>query len=604
MDEAELRRLAEAFRAILGDRIRDPAEAARLDTELADALALPEGQAKAALRAVLSSHPATRAFMREQGSAGGTGWRLPPSPPMGRGPGDPAPSGPAPEELRDDTGVANGDRSIPGPAPAPPAATPPAGRHLAVDLPERAPAGSRITLLVRITLATPSQGASAQLRPMDVPPEGREVTITVSAPGLAPQGDLEQDVRVPQAADSDPVRFSFRVDRVGLHTVTVRAFAGGTFVGEHAVQISVEVGAALEEGPTQIAAMGALASEPGEVTLQVSMTDDDRYSFQLIGEALFPVELSRRLAGNPSDVVDAIAGELRAMAAGTSPFTTPALIRNRLQNLGVQLWADAVPEAIRRQYWDQAGSIRSFTVASDMDTIPWELLYPVDGDNDNGFLVEQFPVVRRVYGQGRTRRLPLASAAYVVPPNSPGNARDEVELVRAVLGDAIADQGVLDRLDQMVALLEQAPSVLHFACHNQFNQATGSVVNLDGGPFRPGDLAMAVQRRGLAAASPLVFFNACRTAGEIDGFVQLMGWAKQFMAAGAGAFLGSLWAVRSSSARTFADAFYQAFVTRHQPLGVASLQARQAIATDDGDPTWLAYTVYGNPAATIGSEGP
>jgi hypothetical protein len=439
---------------------------------------------------------------------------------------------------------------------------------------------------------------------MDVPPEGREVTITVSAPGLVPQGDLEQDVRVPQAADSDPVRFSFRADRVGLHTVTVRAFAGGTFVGEHAVQISVEVGAALEEGPTQIAAMGALASEPGEVTLQVSRTDDDRYSFQLIGEALFPVELARRLAGNPSDVVDAIAGELRAMAARTSPFTTPALIRNRLQNLGVQLWADAVPAAIRRQFWEQAGNIRSFTVASDMDTIPWELLYPLDGDNDNGFLVEQFPVVRRVYGQGRTRRLPLASAAYVVPPNSPGNARDEVELVRAVLGDAIADQGVLDRLDEMVALLEQAPSVLHFACHNQFNQATGSVVNLDGGPFRPGDLAMAAQRRSLAAASPLVFFNACRTAGEIPGLVQMMGWAKQFMAAGAGAFLGSLWAVRSSSARTFADTFYQAFVTRRQPLGAASLQARQAIAADDGDPTWLAYTVYGNPAATIGTEGP
>jgi CHAT domain len=601
MEEADLRRLAEGFRAILRDRIRDPDEATRVDAELAAALALPEGQAKAALRTVLFRHPATRAFVHEQGGAGGTGWRLPPSPPAWRGTGE-APPEPEPEELRGDTGVANGGRPVP--APAPPATAPPAGRHLAVDLPERAPTGSRITLLVRITLARPDRGASAELRPMDVPPEGREVTITVSAPGLVPQGDLEQDVRVPQAADSDPVRFSFRADRVGLHTVTVRAFAGGTFVGEHALQISVEVGAALEEGPTQIAAMGALASEPGEVTLQVSRTDDDRYSFQLIGEALFPVELSRRLAGNPSDAVDAIAAELRAMAARTSPFTTPAMIRNRLQNLGIQLWADAVPEAIRRQFWDQAGNIRSFTIASDMDTIPWELLYPVDRANDNGFLVEQFPVVRRVYGQGRTRRLPLASAAYVVPPNSPGNARDEVELVRAVLGDGIADQGVLGRLDQMVALLEQAPSVLHFACHNQFNQATGSVINLDGGPFRPSDLARAVQQRSLAAASPLVFFNACRTAGEIAGFVQLMGWAKQFMAAGAGAFLGSLWAVRSSSARTFADAFYQAFVARGQPLGVASLQARQAIVADDGDPTWLAYTVYGNPAATIGTEGP
>jgi hypothetical protein len=659
MEESDLRRLAVAFRAVLmevricpvpgcdfrGDgplcEIHDEflisdEEAARVDAELARALELPEGQARAALRAALSSHPAARAFMREQGMAGGTGWRLPPGPALSRGapqaPAEPAgqggrsgtcarpgcdtpllDDGRCPVHMIDTLTTEVGAQRVAGGLAGAgtrhdradtPATAPSARRHLAVDLPEQAPARSRVTLLVRITPAEPGQGSSAELRPMDVPPEGRDVTITVSAPGLVPLSDLEQDLHVPQAGDSDPVRFGFRADRVGLHTVTVRAFAGGTFVGELAMQMSVEVGAALEEGSTQIADMGPLASEPGEVTLQVGRTDDDRFSFQLIGDALFPVELSRRLAGDPSDVVAAIVDELRAMAGGTSPFTTPALIRNRLQNLGAQLWADAVPETIRRQFWEQAANIRSFTIASDMDTVPWELLYPVDGDNDNGFLVEQFPVVRRVYGQGRTRTIPLADAAYVVPPGSPTNASQEVEAVQALLGAGVANRGVLTRLDELIALLASAPSVLHFACHNQFNQTTGSAVSLDGGPFRPGDLAMAVQRRGLAAASPLVFFNACRTAGEIPGLVRMMGWAKQFMAAGAGAFLGSLWAVRSSSARTFADAFYQEFVTRREPLGVASLKARQAITADDGDPTWLAYTVYGNPAASIGRERP
>jgi CHAT domain-containing protein len=115
-------------------------------------------------------------------------------------------------------------------------------------------------------------------------------------------------------------------------------------------------------------------------------------------------------------------------------------------------------------------------------------------------------------------------------------------------------------------------------------------------------VAIAVQKHGLATASPIVFFNACRTAGEVPGLVQMMGWAKQFMGAGAGAFLGSLWAVRSNSAQSVADAFYQGFVTDRLPLGAASLRARQAIA-EEGDPTWLAYTVYGNPAATIGEQG-
>jgi CHAT domain-containing protein len=97
----------------------------------------------------------------------------------------------------------------------------------------------------------------------------------------------------------------------------------------------------------------------------------------------------------------------------------------------------------------------------------------------------------------------------------------------------------------------------------------------------------------------LVFFNGCRTAGEIPGFTQMIGWAEEFMRAGAGAFIGSLWAVRSSSARTFAERFYSALVRDGESLGVASWQARQAIEADEGDPTWLAYTVYGNPSASV-----
>ncbi len=425
------------------------------------------------------------------------------------------------------------------------------------------------------------------------------MTITVAAPGLAPYDDLEQDLKVPADTDSEPVRFGFRADRIGLHTVTVRAFAGGTFLGELAAQISVEVSAPLEEGPTHRAAMATLASELGEVTMQVSLTDDNRYSFQLIGERLFPVEYSRRLAGDPTEVLESLVSELRAMAAGTSEYTTPSLIRNRFKNLGAQLWADAVPEAIRTQFWDQAGRIRSFTVASDMDTLPWELLYPVDGDNENGFLVEQFPVVRRVYGQGRVLRLPLTSAAYIVPAGSPRNADDEVQAVRRRLGGGVSERGVVQRLEDLNALLLDPPSVLHFASHNQFIDTAGSVLGMEGGPFRPSDLAVAVQKRGLSAASPLVFFNACRTAGEIPGLAHMMGWAKQFMGAGAGVFLGTLWAVRSSSAKVFADAFYQAFVTQRLPLGPASVHARRAISADDSDPTWLAYSIYGNPSATI-----
>jgi hypothetical protein len=81
VEETDLRQLAMAVRAILNSLIPDPAEASRIDVEIARALALPQGEGKSALRAVLSSHPALRAWMREQGVSGGTSWRLLPEPP-------------------------------------------------------------------------------------------------------------------------------------------------------------------------------------------------------------------------------------------------------------------------------------------------------------------------------------------------------------------------------------------------------------------------------------------------------------------------------------------------------------------------------------------
>ena len=151
--------------------------------------------------------------------------------------------------------------------------------------------------MVQVTL-TGQPGASALLKSMVVPPGGCYITITVTAPGLIPAGDLEQDLYVPAASDSEPIRFGFRTGRAGLHPVLVRAFAAGTFVGELSLQVSVEAGGKLKEGPVRTAVLAGLVAEPGEVTLQVSRTDEDRYSFQLIGEAFYPVELTRRL-GRP-----------------------------------------------------------------------------------------------------------------------------------------------------------------------------------------------------------------------------------------------------------------------------------------------------------------
>jgi CHAT domain-containing protein len=233
--------------------------------------------------------------------------------------------------------------------------------------------------------------------------------------------------------------------------------------------------------------------------------------------------------------------------------------------------------------------------------VPWELVYPVDERHNEGFLVQQLPVLRRVREQQPATSLAMQSAAYVVPPGSPGDALEEIADVRSRLGGQVQDLGIVERREELDTLLQMPPSILHFACHNEFTDA-GSTVWMGDESFDPTDLELAAGVKSMRAQAPLVFFNACRTAGEIAGLTRPMSWARQFMAAGAGAFIGSLWLVRSDLARSFADAFYASLVTQRRPLGEAVLEARRARMNDGGDPTWLAYTVYGPQGARVATD--
>jgi CHAT domain-containing protein len=88
--------------------------------------------------------------------------------------------------------------------------------------------------------------------------------------------------------------------------------------------------------------------------------------------------------------------------------------------------------------------------------------------------------------------------------------------------------------------------------------------------------------------------NSCTSGGAVPFYIDMAGWAESFLRAGCGGFIGSLWEVRDSSARTFAEHFYDG-VCGGKTLGEAVRAARGALRCSD--PTYLAYTLYGNPAS-------
>jgi hypothetical protein len=524
---------------------------------------------------------------------------------------DPQQLEPSPDETStpasntDATRTHTDDFDASGPLPPRTPTTPTAEpRRLVAELAEQTSPGREVPLHVQIVRGSGRDGRGVQLRPLFLPPDGARVLITIHAPGLVVVDELQQELHVVPGRDSDVLRFRLKAPTPGLHQVTVRAFRGGTFLGEVTCQISVEHDSVTRDGPQRHAPLPSMAFDPGEITLQVLKDEAaGTFSFQLISETFYAPEIFHFRAGDPRRATEQIYAELRraAKAAATAGGDGDASrLRDRLRNHGVQLWTSAVPQAVQSQFWDEADNVTAFTVLGEHDIVPWELLYPLnEGREDRGFLAEWLPVVRRVFGQDRVRSLSLPGVAFVVPPGSPADAGQEVTSLRARLGTQVADAGVLSERAALTALIEGGHAgLLHFACHNSFT-GTGSCVTMADGPFDPIDLASAAQLRTLRPHRPLVFFNACRSAGEIDWFGESLGWAPQFLNAGAGAFVGTLWPVRSRSALQFAEAFYDQLITHRRPLGQASLAARQTIRDlHGGDPTWLAYAVYGSPAAT------
>ena len=476
------------------------------------------------------------------------------------------------------------------------AAGAPAGRwrYLKGQCPESVPTGEPFSLLASVAMAG---RARTRLRPFDVPPEGRDVLLVVHAPGLRLLGPQRMAVHVPFDGDSEPVMFELRADAPGSRQVSVTAWLGGTYLGELLVEVTVERDG--RPGPSRDV-HARITAEPIEGAVSLVVRYDpaqNAYRFEFRDEDN-PDEVTSHLAYNPGPQVEQLVGGLDELAKGRSGYSA-AQTRDYLVNAGAALWRGLVPGRLREQFWERQHRIRQLTILADKDAIPWELLYPMDPGYDAGFLVEQFPVTRAVFGRRPARWLNLAPARFVLPEGSPPEAKAEIEAMRRLLDPEQPPDAVISALTPLLEVIRGGDfGLLHFACHNRFDPAGGSSITLDSRQFTPTLLTTAAIGQVLARSAPTVFINACRSAGHSASYNQLDGWASKFLEAGAAAFIGSLWAVSDGAAREFAAELY-GHLQAKSSLGEAVIHARQAAASQPGDPTWLAYTVYGDPRARI-----
>ncbi len=92
---------------------------------------------------------------------------------------------------------------------------------------------------------------------------------------------------------------------------------------------------------------------------------------------------------------------------------------------------------------------------------------------------------------------------------------------------------------------------------------------------------------------PFVILNACQSGALNFSITEIQGWATKFLVAGASTFICTLWSVTDKIALEFTQELYnQLFrgVTLGEAVRLSRLKCRES-----GDPSWLAYEVYGHP---------
>jgi hypothetical protein len=315
-------------------------------------------------------------------------------------------------------------------------------------------------------------------------------------------------------------------------------------------------------------------------------------------------------SGSPEDLHRHLIHQIEKLADGRESDGTLVLdVERHLAGVGRELWDRLFNEEMRLAYRRFRNAARTLLVISDEPWIPWEMIKPYDDDGedplDDRFLAEQFALTRWLVGKRiAAGELAIRQLAFVAGDLPLSSAEREL-----VIGLADAQAGLQDvspaspGLEALVDLLEKGGvGLLHFAAHGTFDPAFPDQAGIplaDGSVFRPSHLHGPAQTQ-ISRDRPLVFLNVCSSGRQAWSWTGLGGWADRWVrACGCGAFLGPQWKVHDDAAFAFAHGLYEA-LAGGEKLGRAVQKARQeARNAVPGDPSWLAYTVYGHPHARV-----
>ncbi len=277
---------------------------------------------------------------------------------------------------------------------------------------------------------------------------------------------------------------------------------------------------------------------------------------------------------------------------------------------GQAIW-ELFPLELQEILWKRRRRALTLLIQSEESYIPWEIAR-LQSRNRRGqrilgpFLCEAFAVTRWIRGKRHRTHLPLRNLALVVPQTSQCTefAAEQKE-IRALAERQGREVSGIDPtfLSVRQAMISGVFDGWHFAGYGAAisDNANQWGIELDKPPpFTTEDLLS--ETRNLGLARPLIFLSGCAMDRSALALTPPGDWARSFLDANAGAFIGTYWKIGPGKSREMAKAIYKGLF-EGKAIGEAVRLARLHLHKRyQRDPTWLAYTIFAHPLAS--SEPP
>lgn len=508
-------------------------------------------------------------------------------------------------------------------------------RYADISCPRRVGVDQRFTITVALTIQP--QADSVVPQPIN-DLIASKIKVRLSSPGMEILTATEQVLVIDPDDDTTPVVFHLKAQHSGRYDVKIEFIQRSQCIAIARVPIEVLTTTPMFEAailpPTTINPWMATGTAP-DLTLVVKHDPSGIMTFTLSSNEIELFATDYRPPCDPQTWLNQIYDEIGLLQRGHESagnhgprLLNTTQIERRLKNLGHQLWDILIPPDLKAFYGRERTKWHvstkedrrwSLLVQSDDAQIPWELVRPYGTGTarwGEDFWCTTFYVARWLFKRpdvlecvAPPPQLILSAMARIVPTCFPELSAAPAE--DAFLRDLIIQHHLIDRSpprateDALITLLEQGGyDWMHIITHGEFFAESArhrSTIGLEDQQWLACSAITGPDiRNTLGDQRPSFVINACHAQHAAPMLSGAASWATQLIGSGAGMLVAPLWSVRDDRAKQFSEVFYEALFNPERPATVAEAlwHTRQSIY-EPGDPTWLAYSLFAHPNATV-----